>query len=101
MTRKPKKRMPPDAVTGLPRDQATPMVSLKVKPKKTSRGKASDRHAIGPHAEPGLESRVGRLARNGRRVSLYSWAALFFVSFAVLLGITTMSVVRYRPRRAG
>jgi hypothetical protein len=57
--------MPPDAVTGLPRDQATPMVSLKVKPKKTSR------------------------------------TALFFVSFAVLLGITTMFVVRYRPRRAG
>ena len=40
MARKPKKRMPPDAVTGLSRDPAAPMVSLKVKkPKKTSRGK--------------------------------------------------------------
>jgi hypothetical protein len=39
MAEKPKKRMPPDAVTGLARDRA-PMVSLKVKkPKKTSRGK--------------------------------------------------------------
>jgi uncharacterized integral membrane protein len=46
---------------------------------------ASDRHAIGPHAEPRLESRVGRLARHGRRVRLYSWAALFIASFAVLV----------------
>jgi uncharacterized integral membrane protein len=46
---------------------------------------ASDRHAIGPRAEPGLESRVGRLARHGRRVRLYSWAALFVASFAVLV----------------
>jgi hypothetical protein len=40
MAKKPKKRMPPDAVTGLARDEAAPMVSLKAKkPKKTSRGK--------------------------------------------------------------
>jgi hypothetical protein len=40
MAEKPKKRMPPDAVTGLARSQSAPMVSLKVKkPKKTSRGK--------------------------------------------------------------
>jgi hypothetical protein len=39
MAEKPKKRLPPDAVKGLARDQA-PMVSLKAKkPKKTSRGK--------------------------------------------------------------
>jgi hypothetical protein len=39
MAQKPKKRMLPDAVTGLARDQV-PMVSLKAKkPKKTSRGK--------------------------------------------------------------
>ena len=46
---------------------------------------ASDRHAIGPHAEPGLESRLGRLARHGRRLGLYSWAALFIASFAALV----------------
>jgi hypothetical protein len=40
MAEKPKKRMFPDAVTGLARDQATPMVSLEAKKrKKTSRGK--------------------------------------------------------------
>jgi hypothetical protein len=40
MAGKSKKRMPPDAVPGLARDQAAPMVSLKAKkPKKTSRGK--------------------------------------------------------------
>jgi hypothetical protein len=40
MAEKRKKWAPPDAVTGLARDQAAPMVSLKVKkPKKTSRGK--------------------------------------------------------------
>jgi len=40
MAQKPKKRTLPDAGTGLSRDQAAPMVSLKAKkPKKTSRGK--------------------------------------------------------------
>jgi hypothetical protein len=40
MAAKPKKRMPPDAVSGLARDQTAPMVSLKTKKrKKTSRGK--------------------------------------------------------------
>ena len=40
MAEKPKKRMLPDAVTGLARDQAAPMVSIKTKKrKKTSRGK--------------------------------------------------------------
>jgi hypothetical protein len=40
MAGKSKKRMTPDAVTELARDQAAPMVSLKAKKrKKTSRGK--------------------------------------------------------------
>jgi hypothetical protein len=40
MAQKPKKRTLPDVVSGLARDQAAPMVSLKAKkPKKTSRGK--------------------------------------------------------------
>jgi uncharacterized integral membrane protein len=44
----------------------------------------SDPH-VAPRAGPGLESRVERLARHGRRVRLYSWAALFVASFAVLV----------------
>ena len=138
MARKPKQRMPPDEVTGLPRSGGadgepegeeaegdlagqvaaalgpTLMGALGVDPEHRSVDfseeeitdiapgvpPASDRHDIGQHAEPGRESRGGRLARHGRRVRLYSWAALFFVSFAVLLGITTMVLVRYRPRRA-
>jgi len=40
MAAKPKKRVPPDAATGLSRDQKAPMVSLKAKKaKKISRGK--------------------------------------------------------------
>jgi uncharacterized integral membrane protein len=46
---------------------------------------ATDPHASTPHAGPGIESRVGRLVRHGRRVRLYSWAAVFVVSFAVLV----------------
>jgi uncharacterized integral membrane protein len=46
-----------------------------------------DPHAAAPHAGPGVESRVGRLARHGRRVRLYSWAALFVALLAVLVGL--------------
>jgi uncharacterized integral membrane protein len=45
---------------------------------------ASDPH-VAPYAGPGVESRLERLARHGRRVRLYSWAALFIASFAVLV----------------
>jgi uncharacterized integral membrane protein len=44
----------------------------------------SDRN-VAPHSGPGVESRVERLARHGRRVRLYSWAAVFVASFAVLV----------------
>jgi len=46
---------------------------------------ATDPQAPTPHAGPDIESRVGRLVRHGRRVRLYSWAAVFVVSFAVLV----------------
>ena len=46
---------------------------------------ATDPHALAPHAGPGVESRLGRLARHGRGVRLYSWAALLVASFAVLV----------------
>jgi uncharacterized integral membrane protein len=45
----------------------------------------ADSHALAPHVEPGVESRLGRLARHGRRVRLYSWAALFVASLTVLV----------------
>jgi uncharacterized integral membrane protein len=44
---------------------------------------------VEPRAGPGVESRVKRLARHGRRVRLYSWAALFVASFAVLVVLTS------------
>jgi uncharacterized integral membrane protein len=46
---------------------------------------ASDPHAVPPRAGPGAESRAGRLARHGRLVRLYSWAALFVALFAALV----------------
>jgi uncharacterized integral membrane protein len=44
-----------------------------------------DPNALVPHAGPGVESRLGRLARRGRGVRLYSLAALLVASFAVLV----------------
>jgi uncharacterized integral membrane protein len=51
----------------------------------TAPSQMSDPQAAEPHAEAGVESRLGRLARHGRHVRLYSWAALFVASFAVLV----------------
>jgi uncharacterized integral membrane protein len=86
---------------------------------------ASDPHAIGPHAEPGVESRVGRLAlfvasfavlvvlisANTHAVKLdwvvgstqasLDWVVLAAAVLGWLLGITTIVVVRCRTRRPG
>jgi uncharacterized integral membrane protein len=45
---------------------------------------ARDRN-VAPRAGRDVESRLGHLARLGRRVRLYSWAALFAASVVVLV----------------
>jgi uncharacterized integral membrane protein len=50
---------------------------------------ASDPRAAAPRAGAGVESRVGRLARHGRNVRLYSWAAVFVALFAVLVVLSS------------
>jgi uncharacterized integral membrane protein len=48
---------------------------------------ASDPHAGALQVGPGVESRLERLTRHGRRVRLYTWVALFAASLAVLVAL--------------